>query len=49
MAEIEIIVLARHCIAERMGSIERLETEALAWTEKRNAKKTQGRLAIHNN
>jgi hypothetical protein len=39
MAEIEISVMARQCMAKRMGSIERLETEALAWTEKRNAKK----------
>jgi len=41
MAEIEISVMARQCLAERMGNIERLESEALTWTEKRNAKEAK--------
>jgi transposase len=41
MAEIEISVMARQCLAERMGDIERLESEALTWTEKRNAKEAK--------
>ena len=38
MAEIEMSVMARQCLAERMGSTEHLETEAMAWAEKRNVK-----------
>jgi len=38
MAEIEISVLGRQCLAERMESIRRLETETLAWAETRNVK-----------
>jgi hypothetical protein len=38
MAEIEISVLGRQCLAERMENISRLETEAIAWAEDRNAK-----------
>jgi len=38
MAEIELSVMSRQCLAERMGSIERLESEALAWANKRNSK-----------
>jgi transposase len=41
MAEIEISVMTRQCLAERMGNIERLESEALTWTEKRNAKEAK--------
>jgi hypothetical protein len=41
MAELEISVMARQCLAERMGNIERLESEALTWTEKRNAKEAK--------
>jgi hypothetical protein len=41
MAEIEISVMSRQCLAERMGSIERLESEALAWAEKRNSKQAK--------
>jgi len=41
MAEIEMSVMERQCLAERMGSIERLESEALAWAEKRNAKEVK--------
>jgi len=41
MAEIEMSVMARQCLAERMGSTERLESEALAWAEKRNAKEAK--------
>jgi transposase len=39
MAEIEISVLSRQCLAERMGDIHRLENEVLAWELKRNTKK----------
>jgi hypothetical protein len=38
MAEIEISVLSRQCLAERMENVSRLETEATAWAEDRNAK-----------
>ena len=38
MAEIEISVLGRQCLAERMENVSRLETEATAWAENRNAK-----------
>jgi len=38
MAEIEISVLGRQCLAERMGNISRLETETIVWAESRNAK-----------
>lgn len=38
MAEIEMSVMSRQCLAERMGSKERLENEALAWAKQRNAK-----------
>ncbi len=41
MAEIEISVMARQCLVERMGNIERLASEALAWTEKQNAKEAK--------
>ena len=41
MAEIELSVMARQCLAERMGSIERLESEAMAWAEKRNVKEAK--------
>lgn len=38
MAEIEISVLGRQCLAERMENVVRLETEATAWAENRNTK-----------
>ena len=38
MAEIEISVLSRQALAERMDNIRRLETETMAWAENRNAK-----------
>ena len=41
MAEIEISVLGRQCLAERMENVSRLETEATAWAENRNAKSTK--------
>ena len=41
MAEIEISVLARQCLAERMGSMKRLAREAMAWAQKRNAKEAK--------
>ena len=39
MAEIEISVLSRQCLAERMGDMHCLESEVLAWELKRNTKK----------
>jgi hypothetical protein len=36
MAEIEMSVLSRQCLTERMDNIEHLEGEALAWAENRN-------------
>ena len=41
MAEIELSVMSRQCLAERMGSIEHLESEVLAWTNKRNSKEVK--------
>lgn len=41
MAEIEISVMSRQCLADRMGNVERLEDEALAWAEKRNGKQAK--------
>ena len=41
MAEIEISVLSRQCLAERMDNIRRLEKEVMAWAEKRNAKEAK--------
>jgi len=38
MAEIEISVLGRQCLAERMENVVRLEKEATAWAANRNAK-----------
>ena len=37
MAEIELSVLARQCLEERMENQERLTTAALAWEQSRNA------------
>lgn len=41
MAEIEISILSRQCLAERMDNISRLDSEATAWEEKRNAKEAK--------
>jgi hypothetical protein len=41
MAEIEISVMARQCLAERMDNIEHLEGEVMAWVEKRNAQEVK--------
>ena len=41
MAEIEISVLSRQCLAERMGNMKRLAREAVAWAEQRNAKEAK--------
>jgi len=40
-AEIEISVLARQCLAERMENMKRLAREAMAWAQKRNAKEAK--------
>jgi transposase len=41
MAEIELSVLSRQCLAERMDNICRLNSEATAWAEKRNIKESK--------
>ena len=41
MAEIEFSALARECLDRRIGSIEKLQQEVLAWSEYRNAKATK--------
>jgi hypothetical protein len=41
MAEIELSVLARQCLAERMESAERLEQQVTAWQTRRNAAKVR--------
>ena len=38
MAEIEMSVLAGQCLSDRMETVERLESEAMAWAEGRNNK-----------
>ena len=38
MAEIEMNVLAGQCLSDRMETVERLESEAMAWAEGRNNK-----------
>ena len=38
IAEIEMSVMSRQCLADRMADIERLEGEVIAWAENRNAK-----------
>lgn len=38
MAEIEMSVMSRQCLSDRMGDVERLEDEALAWVGNHNAK-----------
>lgn len=37
MAEIEISILSRQCLSERMDNIERLETATAAWYRRRNS------------
>ena len=41
MAEIEISVLSRQCLTERMENVKRLEKEAMAWATKRNVKEAK--------
>ena len=41
MAEIDISVLSRQCLAERMENVKRLGKEAMAWATKRNAKEAK--------
>jgi len=38
MAEIEISVLGRQCLSERMQDIRRLQDELTAWSRRRNSK-----------
>jgi hypothetical protein len=38
VAEIEMSVMSRQCLADRMDNIERLEAESIAWAENRNTK-----------
>ena len=38
MAEIEMSVMSRQCLADRMGNIQRLEGEVMSWVENRNSK-----------
>jgi hypothetical protein len=38
MAEIEMSVMSRQCLADRMDNVERLEDEVLAWVANRNNK-----------
>ena len=37
MAEIEISVLSRQCLQQRLSSLPALETQVNAWTQHRNA------------
>jgi hypothetical protein len=39
MVEIELSVLSKQCLDRRIGNIETLEREVLAWVEQRNAKR----------
>jgi hypothetical protein len=40
MVEIELSVLSKQCLDRRIGAMETLEREALAWTDERNTKRT---------
>jgi len=50
MAEIELSVLARQCLQERMVSQQNIEGQIQAWQERRNAQKVkvQWRFGVHN-
>jgi hypothetical protein len=41
MAEIEISVMARQCLSDRMDNIAYLQSESMAWAEKRNAREAK--------
>jgi len=41
MAEIEMSVMARQCLSDRMDNIAHLQSELLAWAEKRNAEQAK--------
>jgi hypothetical protein len=41
MAEIEMSVMARQCLSDRMDNIAHLQSELMAWAEKRNAKQAK--------
>ncbi len=41
MAEIEMSVLSRQCLADRMDNVKRLEKEVMVWAEKRNAQEAK--------
>jgi len=41
MAEIEMSVMARQCLSDRMDNISYLQSESIAWAEKRNAKQAK--------
>jgi len=41
MAEIEMSVMARQCLSDRMDNIGYLQSEAMPWAEKRNAKEAK--------
>jgi hypothetical protein len=41
MAEIEISILSRQCLSERMDNMDRLGTEVLSWSEARNANESK--------
>ena len=43
MAEIELAVLTRQCLDQRIGDIQRLRRETKAWTTERNTKKVKAR------
>ena len=38
MVEIELSILAKQCLDRRIGNIETLEREVMAWVEQRNTK-----------
>jgi hypothetical protein len=41
MAEIEMSVMARQCLSDRMDNIGYLQSESMAWAEKRNAQEAK--------
>jgi hypothetical protein len=43
MAEIELSVLARQCLKERMESQQNIQQQTTAWHQRRNADKVQGK------
>ena len=47
MVEIEIAVLSKQCLSQRIGEMSELEQQVNAWAEARNRKKSECQLAVY--